>query len=78
MAYGNANNNAKMANGINNIAPIKANGTQIIDAKIEEAPVVEVKKEEKVVVDENTFNVDVDEKFVEPHVPFVSESDEEN
>ena len=58
------------------VKPLKTKATKI-DAKIEEAPVVvEVKKEEKVVVDENTFSIEVDEKFVAPEVPFSSESDE--
>ena len=57
--------------------PLKTKATKV-DAKMEEIPVVEVKKEETVVVDDNAFNIEVDEKFVEPDVPFVSESNEEN
>ena len=58
------------------VKPLKTKATKI-DAKIEEASlVVEVKKEKEVVLDDNAFNIEVDEKFVAPEVPFLSESDE--
>ncbi len=58
------------------VKPLKTKATKV-DAKIEESMPVGVKKEEeKIVVDENTFSVEVDEKFVAPEVPFSSESDE--
>lgn len=59
------------------VKPLKTKATNI-DAKMDEITVVEVKKEEKKITDENSFVVEVDEKFVQPDVPFVSKSDEEN
>ncbi len=59
------------------VKPLKTKASKI-DVKMEEVSVVEVKKEEKKVVDENSFNIEVDEKFIQPDVPFVSESNEEN
>ena len=59
------------------VKPLKTKASKI-DVKMEEVSVVEVKKEEKKVVDENSFNIEVDEKFIQPDVPFVSKSNEEN
>ena len=59
------------------VKPLKTKASKI-DVKMGEVPVVEVEKEEKKITDENSFNIEVDEKFAQPDVSFVSKSDEEN
>ena len=60
------------------VKPLKTKASKI-DAKVEEIPlVVEVKKKEALVFDENTFSVEVDKKFDAPEVPFLSEFNEKN
>ncbi len=57
--------------------PLKTKASKI-EAKVEDAPLaVEAKKEENIVVDENTFSIDVDKKFDAPEVPFSNKSNEE-
>ena len=63
------------------VKPLKTKASKI-EAKVEESTetplVLEVKKEENFVLNDNIFNVEVDEKFDMPNIPFVSDSDEEN
>ena len=55
--------------------PLKSKASKI-EAAISEIPVAEPEKKEEINSDENSFDVEVDEKFDAPDVPFLSEDDE--